>query len=264
MQDLTKGPVTAHLLKTTSFMLVTMIFQTLYFLVDLYWVGHISTDAVAAVAIAGNLTFIVLALTQVLGVGTTTLVSHAAGRKDHEHGLLVFNQSQVLSMLFGLGVLAIGMTTRHAYAKAMSADPGTAALAEKYLLWFVPAMSLQFAMVAMGSALRGLGNFKPGMVVQTAAVILNMILAPVLMFDWGTGYKMGVAGAALSTFIAVAVGVWWLTTYFLKKDSFLTFTIRDWAPGNAWCRPSSCRSWRPRLPSHRWRSRTSGRNLVIA
>lgn len=230
MQDLTKGPVTGHLLKTASFMLVTMMFQTLYFLVDLYWVGHISTDAVAAVAIAGNLTFIVLALTQVLGVGTTTLVSHAAGRKDHEYGLLVFNQSQVLSMLFGVVVLIVGLLTRHRYAAAMSADPGTAALAAEYLLWFMPAMGLQFAMVAMGSALRGLGNFKPGMVVQTTTVVLNMILAPVLMFGWGTGHPMGVAGAAMSTLVAVAVGVLWLTTYFLRKDSFLTFTVRDWMP----------------------------------
>ena len=41
MQDLTTGSVTRHLLKTTSFMLVTMVFQTLYFLVDLYWVGRL-------------------------------------------------------------------------------------------------------------------------------------------------------------------------------------------------------------------------------
>ena len=230
MQDLTKGPISAHLLKTTSFMLVTMVFQTLYFLIDLYWVGRISTDAVAAVAIAGQLTFIVLALTQVLGVGTTTLVSHAAGRQDHEHGQLVFNQSQVLSMIFGIAVFAIGMLTRHRYSTSMSADPGTARLSDDYLLWFIPAMGLQFAMVAMGSALRGVGNFKPGMVVQTATVILNMILAPVLMFGWGTGHPMGVAGTALSTFVAVTVGVLWLTTYFLKKDSFLRFTVRDWAP----------------------------------
>ncbi|TAK16374.1 MAG: MATE family efflux transporter [Acidobacteria bacterium] len=230
MQDLTKGPITGHLLKTTSFMLVTMLFQTLYFLVDLYWVGHIGTDAVAAVALAGNITFVVLAMTQVLGVGTTTLVSHAAGRKDHEYGLLVFNQSQVLSMLFGVAVLIIGMLTRHSYAMSMSADSGTAKLAEDYLLWFIPAMGLQFAMVAMGSALRGLGNFKPGMVVSTTTVVLNMILAPILMFGWGTGHPMGVAGAALSTLVSVVVGVLWLTSYFLKKDSFLTFTVRDWAP----------------------------------
>ena len=83
MQDLTTGSVSRHLLKTTGFMLVTMVFQTLYFLIDLYWVGRLGTSAVAAVGIAGNLTFIVLALTQMLGVGTTTVVSHATGRKDH-------------------------------------------------------------------------------------------------------------------------------------------------------------------------------------
>jgi Na+-driven multidrug efflux pump len=48
MQDMTTGSVTHHLLKTTSFMLVTMVFQTLYFLIDLYWVGHLGKEAVAA------------------------------------------------------------------------------------------------------------------------------------------------------------------------------------------------------------------------
>ena len=81
MQDLTTGSLTRHLLKTTSFMLVTMLFQTLYVLVDLYWVGRLGTEAVAAVGISGNLMFVVLAASQMLGVGTTTLVSHAAGRK---------------------------------------------------------------------------------------------------------------------------------------------------------------------------------------
>src|SRR5919205_2755399 len=102
MADLTTGPVTRHLLKTTSFMLVTMVFQTLYFLVDLYWVGRLGTESVAAVGIAGNLTFVVLALTQMLGVGTTALVSHAVGRKDQDRALLVFNQSLVLSTLVGV------------------------------------------------------------------------------------------------------------------------------------------------------------------
>ena len=84
MQDLTTGSLSRHLLKTTSFMLVSMVFQTLYVLIDLYWVGRLGTDAVAAVAVSGNLMFVVLAATQMLGVGTTTLVSHAAGRKDRD------------------------------------------------------------------------------------------------------------------------------------------------------------------------------------
>ena len=71
MEDLTTGSITRHLVKTTSFMLVTMVFQTLYFLVDLYWVGRLGKEAIAGVGIAGNLTFIVLAITQMLAVGTT-------------------------------------------------------------------------------------------------------------------------------------------------------------------------------------------------
>ncbi len=104
MQDLTSGSLTGHLLKTTSFMLVSMIFQTLYILVDLFWVGRLGTDAIAAVGLAGNLSFIVIAITQVLGVGATTLVSHASGRKDQDRAIFLFNQSQVLSMVVAAGL----------------------------------------------------------------------------------------------------------------------------------------------------------------
>ena len=121
MQDLTTGSVTAHLLKTTSFMLVSMVFQTLYVLVDLYWVGRLGTDAVAAVAISGNLMFLVLAATQMLGVGATTLVSHAAGRKDRERANVVFNQAQGLSIAAGLAFLI------HAFARFVTEGAGTPA-----------------------------------------------------------------------------------------------------------------------------------------
>ena len=78
MHDLTKGSLARNLLQTTSFMLVGMVFQTLYFLVDLYFVGRLGKSAVAAVSLSGNLMFLVLAVTQMLGVGTT-----AAHRARH-------------------------------------------------------------------------------------------------------------------------------------------------------------------------------------
>src|SRR4051812_2609772 len=105
--DLTTGPITKHLLKTASFMLVMMVFQTPYFLIDLYWVGRLGTQAVAAVGVALNLSFITLALTQMLGVGTTTVVSHAVGRKDHTEAQLMFNQSQMLAMITGVLFLIV-------------------------------------------------------------------------------------------------------------------------------------------------------------
>jgi putative MATE family efflux protein len=230
MQDLTTGPITRHLLKAASFMLAMMVFQTLYFLIDLYWVGRLGTEAVAAVGIAGNLSFLILALTQMLGVGTTAVVSHAVGRKDHAQARLLFNQSQVLAMVVGALFLVVGLATRWPYSRAMSADAVTAALAAEYLLWFIPAMALQFAMVAMGAALRGVGNFKPGMVVSVVTVIINMLLAPVLIFGWGTGRAFGVAGAAISTLVAVVIGVVWLSTYFVGKDVFLHFDFAEWKP----------------------------------
>ena len=230
MQDLTTGPLTRHLLKTTGFMLVTMVFQTLYFLIDLYWVGRLGTESVAAVGIAGNLSFVVLALTQMLGVGTTTVVSHAVGRKDHAQATYLFNQSQVLTMVTGAVFLVLAFTFRSAYSKAMGADAETATLSDAYLLWFIPALALQFTLVAMGSALRATGNFKPGMIVSTASVIINMVLAPFLIFGWGTGKALGVAGAAVSSLIAIVIACVWFTTYFFKKDSYLHFNTALWSP----------------------------------
>jgi len=230
MEDLTTGSLTRHLLRTTGFMLVTMVSHTLYFLVDLYWVGRLGREAVAAVGISGNLMFVVLAVTQMLAVGTTTLVSHATGRKDRERAILVFNQAQLLSLAAGAIFLAVALAGRTLYARAMSADATTAALASQYLSWFIPASALQFVMAAMASALRGTGNFKPGMVVQTSTVLLNIALAPFLIFGWGPAPELGVTGAAVATFIAIAAGTVGLFLYFRPTRSFLRYSPEAWRP----------------------------------
>jgi hypothetical protein len=129
MQDLTTGSLSRHLLKTSSFMLIAMVFQTLYVLIDLYWVARLGTGAVAAVAVSGNLAFLVLAATQTLGVGTTTVVSHAVGRKEHGTARLVFNQSLGLAATLGVAFFIIAMLLRMPYAASLSADVETASLA---------------------------------------------------------------------------------------------------------------------------------------
>src|SRR6201987_6203541 len=106
MKDLTQGSVTKHLLHMSAFLAASMLVQTLYLLADLYWVGHLGKEAIAAVGLAGNLTMIVLALTQMLGVGTTTLMSQEAGRKNQPHAQIVFNHSL---LMFTLSVLVLGI-----------------------------------------------------------------------------------------------------------------------------------------------------------
>ncbi len=230
MRDLTTGSLTRHLLATTGFMLVTMVSHTLYFLVDLYFVGRLGSRAVAAVAISGNLMFVVLAVTQMLAVGATTLVSHAAGRGDREQAGRVFHQSMMLSVLAAVAFTAAALAGRTVYARGMSADAATAALAADYLLLYIPASALQFSMAVMAAALRGTGNFKPGMVVQTATVLLNIALAPPLIFGAGPLPALGVTGAALATLLAVALGTAWLTFYFRPAEAYLRFSRAGWRP----------------------------------
>src|SRR5947208_9845137 len=108
MHDLTQGSVNRHLVALSSFMAVSMLFQTLYYLADLYFVGRLGKEALAAVGLAGNLMVVVLAITQTLGVGTTTLVSHAVGQKDHERAGLWFNRGFLLSLVGGVRVSTDG------------------------------------------------------------------------------------------------------------------------------------------------------------
>src|SRR5688572_28271300 len=126
MQDLTTGSITRHLLKTTSYMLVTMVFQTLYMLVDLYWVGHLGKEAVAGVSVAGNLMFVVLAVTQMLAVGATTTIAHAAGQRNQAEAQTLFKQSLMLAALVGGLFVVLSTVSARAYVGVLAADEATA------------------------------------------------------------------------------------------------------------------------------------------
>jgi Na+-driven multidrug efflux pump len=190
MKDLTQGSVTKHLLQMTGFLAISMVVQTLYLLADLYWVGHLGKEAIAAVGLAGNFTMLVLALTQMLGVGTTTLISQATGRKDQLQAEVAFNQSFVMSVIVAAALGVFSFLLRDFYCDALGADALTASLAKTYLLWFIPGLLLQFPLVALGSALRATGIIKPTVGLQVLSVVLNIILAPLFIFGIGPFPKL--------------------------------------------------------------------------
>jgi putative MATE family efflux protein len=230
MKDLTQGPVGRHVVGLATFIALTMVFQTLYFLADLYFVGRLGKEAVAGVSLAGNLMFIVLALTQSMSVGATSLISQSFGRKDRAQAQLVFNQAMVLSNLTGIVFGLLFFAMRGVYARRLAADATTAALGIQYLTWFVPALFLQFPLVIMGAALRAMGDMKLPTVIQVATVLLNIVLAPVLMFGWGTGRPLGVTGAAIASLVAIGVGCVAFVLYFLRPASPLQFDSAEWTP----------------------------------
>ncbi len=230
MKDLTQGSIVANILAMAAPMAAGMIFQTLYFLVDLYFVAGLGDAAVAGVGAAGTLMFVIMALTQVLGVGAVALIAQAVGRRDQADANLVFNQSVLFAVACALATLIGGYALARSYVGSIAADSATQAAGVTYLYWFLPGLALGFAQVVMGSALRGTGIVKPTMAIQALTVLLNTLLAPVLIAGWGTGYAMGVAGAGLASSISIAIGIVLLATYFVKLEKYVGFDAKLWRP----------------------------------
>jgi putative MATE family efflux protein len=221
MRDLTQGSITQQIMRMGAPIAAGMIVQLLYQMIDLYFVSGLGDVAIAGVSAANNAALIVFALTQVLGVGTVAVISHAAGRKDQKDANLAFNQALTLSGLCGAVVLVVGYLLTRVYLRLVSADAATVDAGAKYLYCLWPGLALQFALIAMGSALRGTGIVKPTMLVQTVTVVINATLAPVLIAGWGTGRPLGVAGAGLATSIAVTFGVAMLWIYFHRLEHYV-------------------------------------------
>jgi putative MATE family efflux protein len=230
VKDLTQGPIPKHLIAIAVPILAGMVFQTLYYLVDLYFVAGLGDAALAGVGSAGNVTMVIVALTQMLGVGTVALVSHAAGRKDRVEANLIFNQSVVLSAILGILTLVAGYGLTSSYVRSLAADEAVAAAGITYLHWYLPGLALQFALVAMGSALRGTGIVKPTMMVQVLTVVLNTVFAPVFIAGWGIGHAFGVAGAGFASTLSVAIGVAFLWVYFARLEHFVALDRKQWLP----------------------------------
>lgn len=221
MQDLTQGSVTGHLARLAAPIAIGMLFQTLYVLVDLFFVAKLGDSAIAGVGAAGNAQFLVMALTQVLGVGTMALIAQAVGRKDQADANLIFNQSLLIAAASACATLVGGYALTGVYMRGLGADAGTIAAGSEYLHWFLPGLALQFALIAMGSALRGTGIAKPTMIVQMLTVVLNAVLAPILIAGWLTGKPLGVAGAGLASSLSIGVGVVLMLLYFVRLEKYV-------------------------------------------
>jgi putative MATE family efflux protein len=223
MHDLTEGSILRHLVRLSVPIAIGMLFQTLYVLIDLYFVAQLGDSAIAGVGAAGNAQFLIMALTQVLGVGTMALIAQASGRKDREDANLIFNQSLLLAIVLALATLLGGYALTGLYMRSLAADAATVEAGITYLYWFLPGLALQFALIAMGSALRGTGIAKPTMLVQMLTVLLNALLAPIFIAGWLTHKPLGVAGAGLASSISIGVGVVLMYLYFVRLEKYVGF-----------------------------------------
>lgn len=221
MRDLTQGAIWRHLAGMAAFMGAGMAVNALYLLIDLYFVSKLGKEAVAGVAAAGSASFITMAIAQLVGVGSLSLISHAVGRKDQTDAQLVFEQALSMALATTALFLLAGYGAGGWMVAHITADQATADYARTYLYWFLPSLACIFLSAAMGSALRASGVVGLQMGIATASIVLNALLAPVLISGFLTGLPLGVMGAGLASSIATVIGTAALAMVFNRYQTYM-------------------------------------------
>lgn len=235
MTDLTQGSLRRHVWTMALPMMIGMFVQSLYFFVDLYFVSDLGAEAIAAVSAAGNLMLLIMALTQMLNVGCVALIARYTGAREHQNANIVFQQAMLMGMALALLTLALGFGLSDLYIQLLTADPAVQQHAQQFLQAYLPGLALMFVSTAIAAALRAVGIVKPAMQVQLITVLLNIVLAPVLIAGWGTGFALGVFGAGLASSLSVTVGVLLLWLYFRNGDHSVLKVPTQWRfDGKVW------------------------------
>lgn len=222
MKDLTKGSVVMHVLSLAMPAMTSMMAQFLCQLIDLYFVARIDASATAGVNLAGNLVLIVAAFTQILSVGTVTLIAQAVGRADQQDANLLFNQALVLSLVLGLVGIVCFYGFMRVYLGVSAADGATADAGAVFIHWVLPAHIFGLPMAVLTSYLRAIGTVKPAIVLYFLTVALNGFLAPVLIAGVGTNMPLGVKGAGLATSVSTFIGVTGLAMYVSSAKNYVS------------------------------------------
>ncbi len=210
-QTLTEGPILRTLVRLAGPIVAANVLQTVYQLVDTFWVGRLGAAAVAAVSLSFPVIFLLISLGGGIGIAGTILVAQSAGRGDRPEVDRVAAQTMSLVVLIALALSALGYAAAGGVMRAMGAGPETLPLAVSYLRISFLGLVFVFAYFVFQSLMRGVGDVRTPMFIVAGTVLLNFLLDPLFILGWGPVPAMGVAGAALATVftqgLATAVGV---------------------------------------------------------
>lgn len=205
--SLTEGSIARGVLRLAGPMLASALLQNLQSMIDLFWVGRLGSDAVAALAISGTLLMMLFPVIMGVATGTVALVSRAVGAGCPDEAADVAGQSMLLALGFGVVAGMVGVLLAESLCRMLGADAQVLPLATAYLrVSFFGAFTV-FLLFVGNSALQGAGNTVVPMCAMGLANLLNLVLDPVLIFGLFGLPRMGVRGAALATVLAQAAAV---------------------------------------------------------
>jgi len=200
--ELTRGEIGKPLLYLTFPVLITNLLQTAYNLVDTFWLGRVSTDALAAVGFVFPILFLFISAGIGLSIAGSIMVAKNEGSDDRESANRAASQTLLYTSFFSILIGLIGYISAEWVITFMGAEKEVIPLATSYLEIVSLGMILTFGFSVFKSLLRGYGDTFTPMVIMAGSVMLNMILDPLLIFGWSVFPELGIEGAAIATLIS--------------------------------------------------------------
>lgn len=201
-RDMTQGPLTRHLLAVAWPVSVSWLMHTLYNLVDAFWLGKLGKAALVAPTVTMHVEFFGIALAMGLGQAGSTLISQYKGAGREDRMGLAAGQSALLHLMAGSLVAVLGLSLAAPLLRLLQTPADSFAATLVYLRWILAGLPMLFIFQVYQGIHAGLGDTVRPMRINIAAVLLNVVLDPVLIFGLGPVPAMGVAGAAVATVLA--------------------------------------------------------------
>ena len=188
-------------------MVLEMAMESLFALVDVFFVSRLGTDAVAVVGLAEGVMLLVYAISWGLAAGITAVVARRIGEGDREGATVAAVQGGLVAVAIGSVVAVPGLVYAGGLLQVMGASPAVGVLGKPFMAIMVGSNLVVLLLFAFNAIFRGAGNAAMAMRSLWLANGINIVLDPVLIFGLGPVPAMGVTGAAVATVIGRSAGV---------------------------------------------------------
>mgnify|MGYP001175031221 FL=1 len=207
---LTKDPIWFLLRKVTIPASVGSLFQTFYNLVDTWFAGKISAEAIAAIAKSFPIYFTIIAIGVGLTAGTNTLIGNNLGANNKKKASLFVAQSIIFAIFLSILVTFFGLNVSDFLLSLMGSDQEAIILTRKYLDVIFYGTIIVLIQISLNGTLNAQGDTKSYRNVLIFSFFLNIILNPI--FIWGYGFipAFGIGGLAIATVISQLIGTVYL------------------------------------------------------
>ena len=206
-QDYTAGSLNRSILLLAIPMVLEMVLESLFAVVDTFWVGRLGANAVATVGLTESILALVFSIGLGVSMSTTAMVARRIGEKDPEDAAISAVQAIALGLLISLALgIPAGIEAPH-LLRLMGASPAIVAVGSGYARIALGGCGAIIMLFLNNAIFRGAGDAAIAMRLLWVSNIINFILDPCLIFGLGPFPHLGVTGAALATFTGRSIGV---------------------------------------------------------